>query len=126
MKTIPENVRGPRSIKVLWRWTGVSAGLHVLLIALLCGVSYWGFEKKEAADKARAATEAAAAAKAEAAEAAKTPPPVVPAPAPVPAVASPPPVQAEKILGIDKVAKPGETPTSPFAGGNDDLLKDLK
>ena len=59
--------------------------------------------------------------------------PVASAPAPAPtAPAQPPPidpnapVQAEKVLGIDKVAKPEETPKSPFAGKDDDLLKDLK
>ena len=34
--------------------------------------------------------------------------------------------QAEKILGIDKVAKPDEIPKSPFNAKGDDLLKDLK
>lgn len=51
------------------------------------------------------------------------PEPAMPGATPAPAS---PQAQAEKILGIDKVAKPGETPKSPFSGSNDDLLKDLK
>ena len=56
--------------------------------------------------------------------------------APVKAAVAPPPdaatessnrqAQAEKVLGIDKVAKPNELPKSPFSTKNDDLLKDLK
>jgi hypothetical protein len=38
------------------------------------------------------------------------------------------PSSAEKILGIDKVAKPDEAPkgANPFSSKDDDLLKDLK
>ena len=147
MQTQPATVRGEASPKILWKWTGVSAVLHALLIASLCGVSYWGFHQKELASKAKAAAEEAAAKKAEAAEAAKNPAPaaspaasVTPAekqaptatPAPTamptasPATEEPKPVQAEKVLGIDKTAKPEDLPSSPFSAKGDDLLKDLK
>ena len=159
MQTTSESVRGPRPLSILWKWTGLSAVVHGVLMAALCGVSYLGFAKREAASKAKLALEEAAAKKAEAAEAAKTPapPPAGTAPAtaaaagaPAPATTAPPGAtaqktavaenplaptapqpataqqQAEKILGIDKVAKPGETPKSPFSKSDDDLLKDLK
>jgi len=143
MQTQPATVRGEASPKILWKWTGVSALLHAFLIASLCGVSYLGFHQRELASKAKAAAEEAAAKKAEAAEAAKSPAPAN-APnattdksAPVAATPSPtaaptateeakPPVQAEKVLGIDKTAKPEELPSSPFSAKGDDLLKDLK
>jgi cytoskeletal protein RodZ len=147
MLTNTQTVRAPRSAFVLWKWTGVSAVLHALLVGALCAVSYMGFAKREAATRAQAAAEEAKAQKAEADEAAKsanTPrPPVAEQPAAstpaAPATANPPPEpalpspastaqppSAEKILGIDKTAKPSDTPKSPFAGGTDDLLKDLK
>jgi type IV secretory pathway VirB10-like protein len=140
MQTKPENARSEVPLKVLWKWTGVSAALHVLFIGALCGVSYWGHLKKEEANKAKAAAEEAALKKKEAEEAKKAatnaPPAVVPnAPAAVPkadAVTAAPAAstnrqtEAEKILGIDKVAKPGDLPKSPFSSKNDDLLKDLK
>ncbi len=130
----PENARGAVPLKILWKWTGVSAALHGLLIALLCGFSYWGHQKKEAASKAKAAAEEAAAKKKEAAEAAKStnaPPAaatnaVAAAPTPPAADASNRVAQAEKILGLDKVAKTNEIPKSPFSSKGDDLLKDLK
>jgi hypothetical protein len=145
MESIPENLRGPRPQSILWQWTGISAVLHVAVITALCGVSYLGFAKREAASKAKAAVEEAVAKKAEADEAAKaTPSPVntgapekgTPAektaaaekapskPPTEPAVATP--ATAEKILGIDQTAKPGEVPKCPFGGNDDDLLKDLK
>ena len=127
----PSAPRAPRSIKILWKWTAVSAALHVLFVAALCAVSYVTWQHKQAAAAAKAAADEVVAAKAEADRAAKiaaaaaanTPP----APAPAPAAApEPAPVQAEKVLGIDKVATPDETPKSPFASGESDLLKDLK
>jgi cytoskeletal protein RodZ len=150
MLTNTQIVRAPRSAFVLWKWTGVSAVLHALLVGALCAVSYMGFAKREAETKAKTAAEEAQAQKAEADEAAKvanTPRPpaadkAAPPPASTPAApetATPPkepalppaattsqPPSAEKILGIDKTAKPTDTPKSPFAGGTDDLLKDLK
>ena len=131
MQTKPSNVRGEVKLKILWKWTGVSAVIHGLLIALLCGFSYWGHHKKEAASKAKAAVEEAALKKKEAEEAAKAtnaPPAaatnaVVATPA---ADASNRQASAEKILGIDKVAKTNEIPKSPFSSKGDDLLKDLK
>jgi len=134
MQTQSATVRGEASPKILWKWTGVSALLHALLIASLCGVSYWGFHRREVAGKAKAAAEEAAAQKAEAAEAAKNPAPaaapsaLAAAQTPPPAAAedAKPPVQAEKILGIDKTARPDELPSSPFSSKGDDLLKDLK
>jgi cytoskeletal protein RodZ len=159
MLTTTQPVRAPRSAFVLWKWTGVSAVLHALLVGALCAVSYMGFAKREAETKAKAAAEEAAAAKADSdasAKAAAEKPPAPPAPAssqsttstqpasaaatPAPNILPPPaepslppaatttaqPPSAEKILGIDKTAKPGDTPKSPFAGGTDDLLKDLK
>lgn len=131
MQMKPENARGAVPLKILWKWTGVSAALHGLLIALLCGFSYWGHQRKEAASKAKPAVEEAAAKKKEAEEAAKA---TNAAPVKT-AVAAPPDstgdasnrqAQAEKLLGIDKVAKPGEIPKSPFSTKGDDLLKDLK
>jgi cytoskeletal protein RodZ len=158
MQTTSETVRGPRPLSILWKWTGLSAVVHGLLVAALCGVSYLQFAKREAASKAKLAMEEAAAKKAEAEEAAKTPAPPSAGTAPATAAAGtaapattappgataektataekplPPPAaqpataqqQAEKILGIDKVAKPGDTPKSPFSKSDDDLLKDLK
>lgn len=140
MQTKPENVRGNVPLKILWKWTGVSAVFHALLIAGLCGFSYWGHQQREAASKAKAALEAAALKKKEAEDAAKAggtnapPATATNAPAASTKTASVPEVpastnrqaDAEKILGIDKVAKPGELPKSPFSSKNDDLLKDLK
>jgi len=138
-----EHVRGNVPMRILWKWTTVSALLHGLLIAALCGVSYLGFQKREAASKAKAATEEANAKKIEAEEAAKAPkatdappaatantseekkPDVTPPPPPVPDPAKQQ-ADAEKVLGIDKVAKPDEMPKSPFSSKGDDLLKDLK
>lgn len=127
----PENVRTEVPLKVLWKWTGISAVIHGLLIALLCGFSYWGHQRKEAASKAKAAVEEAALKKQEAEDAAKAT-----NAAPAKSLATAPPetaaettnrqAQAEKLLGIDKVAKPGEIPKSPFSTKGDDLLKDLK
>jgi hypothetical protein len=142
-------------------WTGVSAVIHAVLVGALCGVSYLGFAKREAASKAKLAVEEAATKKAEADEAAKAPAaapkapadapkaaatpgvpaekpvaaekaPATPGPASAVAPATPtappdaPPIQAEKVLGIDKTAKPGEVLKSPFSGSSDDILKDLK
>ena len=134
-----ENVRGEVPLKVLWKWTGVSAALHVAFIGVLCGISYYGHLKKEEANKAKAAAEEAALKKKEAEEAKKAtnaPPATATNAAPVKAAVAPPPdaatessnrqAQAEKVLGIDKVAKPNELPKSPFSTKNDDLLKDLK
>lgn len=47
---------------------------------------------------------------------------------PSPTADKPAPPSAEKILGIDKVAKPDDAPKSanPFSKKDDDLLKDLK
>lgn len=137
MQTKPDNVRAEVPLKILWKWTGVSAVLHVLFIGALCGVSYWGHLKKEAANKAKAAAEEAALKKKEAEDAAKatnSPPAAATSTAPAKAVAVAPPdssvsnrqAQAEKILGIDQVAKPGDIPKSPFSSKGDDLLKDLK
>ena len=139
MQTKPDNVRGEVPLKVLWKWTGVSAVLHVAFIGALCGFSYWGHLKKEAANKAKAAAEEAALKKKEAEEAAKATnaPPATATNAPVvapkpeavtaaPAASTNRQTEAEKILGIDKVAKPGDLPKSPFSSKNDDLLKDLK
>ncbi len=131
MQTKPENVRGNVPLKILWKWTGVSTVFHALLIALLCGFSYWAQHKRDVASKAKAAIEEAALKKKEAEDAAKAtnaPPAVsVNVPAQPPALANTnQQAQAEKTLGIDKVAKPGELPKSPFSSKNDDLLKDLK
>ena len=138
MQTKPENVRGNVPMKVLWKWTGVSTLLHILLIAALCGISYWGHLKQEAASKAKVALEDAALKKKEAEDAAKAgtnapPATATNAPATTKTAAGPPAsastnrqADAEKILGIDKVAKPGELSKSPFSTKNDDLLKDLK
>ncbi|MEN9574163.1 MAG: hypothetical protein RL514_2018 [Verrucomicrobiota bacterium] len=142
MQPKPENVRGNVPLKILWKWTGVSAVIHALLIAALCGLSYWGHMKKEEASKAKAALEEAALKKKEAedakantnappASAAATNAPAAPTKtAAVPEAPAPAntnrQADAEKILGIDKVAKPGELPKSPFSSKNDDLLKDLK
>ncbi len=131
MQTKPENVRGDVPLKILWKWTGVSTVIHGLLIAVLCGFSYWGQHKKDVASKAKIAVEEAALKKKEAEEAAKAtnaPPAVavkVAVPVPAPAGTNQQ-AQAEKTLGIDKVAKPNELPKSPFSSKNDDLLKDLK
>ena len=136
MHTKTETVRGEASLKVLWKWTGVSALLHGFLIASLCGISYLGFQQREVAAKAKAAAEEAAAKKAEADEAAKTAaaaPSPTEKPAATPTPAQPAPdatakkqAEAEKVLGIDKATKPEEMPNSPFSSKNDDLLKDLK
>lgn len=138
MQTKPDNVRGEVPLKVLWKWTGASAVLHVLFIGALCGFSYYGHLKKEEASKAKAAAEDAALKKKEAEDAAKAtnapPATVTNAPAaPKPDVLTAAPAastnrqsEAEKLLGIDKVAKPGDLPKSPFSSKNDDLLKDLK
>ena len=124
----PSSPRAPRSPKILWKWTAVSAALHVLFVAVLCGFSYITWQHKQAASAAKAAADEVVAAKAEADRAAKAAAnhPAAPAPAPVAAAPEPAPVQAEKVLGIDKVAKPDEIPKSPFASGENDLLKDLK
>ena len=137
-----EHVRANVPMGVLWKWTGISAFIHGLLIAALCGVSYLGFKKRENASKAKTAAEEAAAKgrEEEAAKAAKaagtTPvaatdpktPDTKPAATPAPATPDPEKKQAdaEKVLGIDKVAKPDEMPKSPFSSKGDDLLKDLK
>lgn len=139
MQTKPDNVRAEVPLKVLWKWTGVSAVVHVLFIGALCGFSYWAHLKKETASKAKAAAEDAALKKKEAEDAAKATnaPPAsatnAPAPSPRPDALTAAPTastnrqaEAEKLLGIDKVAKPGELPKSPFSSKNDDLLKDLK
>ena len=138
MQTKPENTRGEVPLKILWKWTGISAVMHGLLIALLCGFSYWGHHKKDVASKAKTALEEAALKKKEADEAAKatngapagatnaTPTKTVSASVESAAAATNRQAQAEKILGLDKVAKPGEIPKSPFATKGDDLLKDLK
>lgn len=143
MQTKPQNVRAAVPLKVLWKWTGISTVLHMLLIGALCGISYMNHQKAEAARQAKAAAEDAALKKKEAEDAAKAatnaPPatatnaPTVAAQAPATPAAAPPPAastnrqaDAEKILGIDKVAKPGDLPKSPFSSKNDDLLKDLK
>ena len=107
MQTNSTAVRSARPLKILWKWTGVSAVLHALLIAVLCGVSYLGFQKREAAAAAKAAAEEAAAKKAEEQAAAQA----TPTPAPTPEATAAPaatatPVQAEKVLGIDQTAKP--------------------
>lgn len=138
MQTKPDNVRGEVPLKVLWKWTGASAVLHVVFIGALCGFSYYGHLKKEEASKAKAAAEDAALKKKEAEDAAKAtnaPPATVTnapaAPKPdaltaAPAASTNRQSEAEKLLGIDKVAKPGDLPKSPFSSKNDDLLKDLK
>lgn len=126
MQNPPIALRAPRPLKVLWKWTGVSAILHVFLIALFCGVSYWGFQKREAALAAKAAAEEAAVKQAEEQAAAQaTPEPAKPVETPVPA-STPAPVEAEKVLGIDQTAKPEDLKASPFSATGDDLLKDLK
>ncbi len=143
-----EHFRANVTMGVLWKCTGVSAFLHGLLIAALCGVSYLGFQKRETASKAKAAADEAAAKgrEEEAAKAAKAAgtapvvandpknPDVKPAATPAPAAQAPvepdpaakKQADAEKTLGIDKVAKPDEMPKSPFSSKGDDLLKDLK
>ena len=138
-----EHVRANVPMGILWKWTGVSAFIHALLIAALCGVSYLGFKNREAVSKAKIANDEAAAKSREAEEAAKAakagtaapvaaPDPKNPEtkPAATPAPAAPDPAKkqadAEKVLGIDKVAKPDEVPKSPFSSKGDDLLKDLK
>lgn len=143
MQTKPETVRAAVPLKVLWKWTGISTVLHMLLIGALCGISYMNHQKAEAARQAKAAAEDAALKKKEAEDAAKAatnaPPaavtnaptvaakgPPTPAAAPAPAASTNRQVEAEKVLGIDKVAKPGDLPKSPFSSKNDDLLKDLK
>lgn len=142
MQTKPENVRAPVPLKVLGKWTVASTVLHIILIGALCGLSYWNHQRAESARLAKAAAEDAALKKKEADDAAKAtnaPPAVVtnaPAVAPTapkadPFTAAPAPstnrqVQAEKVLGLDKVAAPGDLPKSPFSSKNDDLLKDLK
>ena len=49
MQTKPENVRSDVPLRILWKWSAVSAVLHAVLIAVLCGFSWWGHQKKEAA-----------------------------------------------------------------------------
>ncbi len=127
-------VRTAVPLRVLWKWSFVSAILHVAFIAALCALSYAGHLRKEASRAAVNAAELAAAKEKEKEEAQKAdankPPPGqgVPTNAPVtPTVATNQQAEAEKILGLDKVAKPGEKFKSPFSSGNaDDLLKDLK
>ncbi|NBV20426.1 MAG: hypothetical protein EBS05_00270 [Proteobacteria bacterium] len=141
MQPKPEKVRAEVPLKVLWKWTGVSAVIHTLIIALLCGFSYWGHQQREAASKAKAAADEAILKKKEAEDAAKAakntnaPPATATNAAPDKTALTPPPAatestnrqaQAEKLLGIDKVAKPNEIPKSPFSKNGDDLLKDLK
>lgn len=131
MQSSPVTVRAPRPLSVLWKWTGVSALFHVVILALLCGLSFWALQKREAAEAAKVAAEEAAAKKAEeAAAAAATPTPAptaTPEATPEPSAApTATPVQAEKVLGIDETAKPEELPSSPFSATGDDLLKDLK
>lgn len=146
MQTKPQNVRAAVPLKVLWKWTGISTVLHIVFIGALCGISYMNHQKAEAARLAKAAAEDAALKKKEAEDAAKAskastnaPPatatnaptvaakaPTTPAVAPTPAASTNRQADAEKILGIDKVAKPGDLPKSPFSTKNDDLLKDLK
>jgi len=140
MQTNPDQVRVPVPLKVLWKWTGVSTALHVLGIGALCGLSYMNHQKAEAARQAKAAAEDAALKKKEAEDAAKAatnaPPvgvtnaPAAPPSGPLTAVPTPATTnrqaEAEKALGIDKIAKPGDLPKSPFSSKNDDLLKDLK
>lgn len=142
-----DNVRPQVEMKTLVKWTGVSTLIHAGIIAVLCGFSYVSFKQRETAAKAKeAALEAVAKAKEaeNAAKAANAPPPLADANAPAPAPGTPPnpatpaapvtppidpakkPIQAESVLGIDKVAKPNEMPKSPFATKGDDLLKDLK
>jgi len=118
-------------MSVLWKWTGVSTLLHIVLLALFCGVSFWSLQKREAVLAAKAAAEEAAAKAAEAAAAAAATPTPEPTATPqaTPEAAAAPtatPVQAEKVLGIDQTAKPDELPNSPFSSSGDDLLKDLK
>jgi len=142
-----ENVRSQVAMKTLVKWTGVSTLIHAGIIAALCGFSYMGFKQREAAAKAKEAAMEEIAKKKEAEDAAKAanaPPPIADANAPAPAPGTPPnpatpatpvtppvdpakkQIQAESVLGIDKVAKPNEMPKSPFATKGDDLLKDLK
>ena len=146
---------------VLWKWTSVSAVLHLFAIGSLCVVSYFGMQRKDAAVKAKTAAQEAAAQAAETkeqeeaarpqggstgtsaapvdAKAAANPTRPSPSPqnaAPTPATAQGTdkpqvpveagPMNAERVLGIDKVAKPEDVPKSPFSSKGDDLLKDLK
>ena len=60
MQTKPQNVRAAVPLKVLWKWTGISTVLHMLLIGALCGISYMNHQKAEAARQAKAAAEDAA------------------------------------------------------------------
>lgn len=122
MSTKPINTRGPRPLKILWKWAAVSAALHAFLIVLMCIISYYSHQKTIAAIAARDTAEEVAAEKAEAERTANIPPPA-PTPPPEP---TPPPVQAEHVLGIDQVATPDEIPSSPFASGDEDLLKELR
>lgn len=188
MQSSTQTVRSPVPPRVLWKWTFLSALLHLGFIGGLCYSSYLQGEKREAALKSKAAADAsgtpegapanavpaepstaAPGAATEAATAArpvdKAPSAPAPAqPAPAPTVPTPPgsgataapaskpldtvpadpaktvsgsldsgtakagPSSAEKILGIDKVAKPEEAPkgANPFSSKDDDLLKDLK
>ncbi len=153
---------------VLWKWTSVSAVLHLFAIGSLCVVSYFGMQRKDAAVKAKTAAQEAAVQAAEAKEqeeaarpqggstgtsaapvdAKAVANPTRPSPSPqneapttataqgtdkpaqgtdkpqVPVEAGP--INAERVLGIDKVAKPEDVPKSPFSSKGDDLLKDLK
>jgi cytoskeletal protein RodZ len=129
------------SMKPLWKWTGVSGLLHVVLLGVLCLVSYALHQQYVAREKAKAelkAKQEAEAIKAEEAKAAAAQP-AAPAESgkdrPAPAKAAPgqdqpakdqAPINAEKTLGIDQAAKPEELPNSPFERKNDDLLKELK
>lgn len=157
MQSSKPNVRTAVPAKVLWKWTSVSAFLHIGFITGLCFLSHFEVQRREAAAKAKAATETPAPTEntqvegapanqasqpAPATPAASTQPAPATAQAPAPAqpAATPPaapatpapekntPPSAEKLLGIDKVAKPEETPkgANPFSNKGDDLLKDLK
>jgi hypothetical protein len=156
-----QNVRSNVPMGVLWKWTSVSAVLHLFAIGSLCVVSYFGMQRKDAAVKAKTAAQEAAAQAAEAKEkeeaarpqggttgtsaapvdAKAASNPALPSPSPqnaapttdtaqgtvkpqVPVEAGP--INAERVLGIDKVAKPEDVPKSPFSSKGDDLLKDLK
>ncbi len=127
MSTNSTNARGPRPLKILWKWMAVAAVLHLLFVGMLCGISYLGYQKKLAAIETRDAAKEAETQKMEAERKAKLAETAKPEPAPAPVVEpTPPPIKAEQVLGIDKVATPQETPSSPFSSGDDDLLKGLK
>lgn len=178
MNSSTSRVRAPVPVRVLWKWTTVSAVLHFCFIGGICYSSYLQAEKRETALRAKAPAETPAPAESAprdgttpespaaaqqnssppAADAASSAPltPSTAAPAPTnPKTAARPPQaeatkapaeapkaaaptdpstsksaqpSAEKILGIDKVAKPEDAPkgANPFSGKDDDLLKDLK